>query len=108
MDTVHNSILFHNGSEITVTYEPYPENRFLRGYRADELIVDEFCGVSYLKMTPEEIQSRFNQWWNDVGQYEFSIHKGQITLKKKEAPDLGEFPLSQELNDFVDTLALGE
>lgn len=41
-------------------------------------------------------------------QYELIIENGRLEIKKKEAPDFGELSPSQELNDFVTTLAQGE
>lgn len=91
----------------------------VRGQRMNAIVYDEFAGIDlsqayaaqedpgWLGMTAEEVQGRFNQWRNDIGQYEFSINNGQITLKQKETPDFGEFSPSQELNDFVNTLTQG-
>ena len=131
MDTVRNGILFRNGSAITATYEPYPEYHHLdirdryiefrrderpavRGYRASNLIYDEFADVDWLDefnsiqigytMNNEEI---FNVW-HEAAQYEFSLVDGRVEFKKKAAPDFGELSPSQELNDFINALVQGE
>lgn len=97
----------------------------VRGYRAD-LVYDEFadfyrlddCSEQFIDMfnsvqtgytvSADDIYGAFNRWWNETGQYEFSVDRSKITIKQKEAPDFGELPPSQELNDFINTLAQGE
>lgn len=97
-----------------------------RGYRAHSLVYDEFAHFDWPEdyteplvdmfnsvqtgytISPDEVQDRFNKWWYEVGQYEFSIDGDKITIKQKEAPDFGELSPSQELNDFVNTLIQGE
>lgn len=97
-----------------------------RGHRAASLVYDEFADFDRLDeyyepfvdmfnsvqtgytISPEETFGAFNHWWNETGQYEFSIDSGKIIIKQKEAPDFGELSPSQELNDFVNTLVQGE
>lgn len=98
----------------------------LRGRLATNLVYDEFADLDQLgyyseplvdmfnsvqtgyAISLEETFGAFNRWWNETGQYEFSIDRSKITVKQKEAPDFGEFSPSQELNDFVNTLVQGE
>ena len=98
----------------------------LRGHRATNLVYDEFADLDQLgyyseplvdmfnsvqtgyTISPEETFGAFNHWWNETRQYEFSFDGRKITIKQKEAPDFGELSPSQELNDFVNTLAQGE
>lgn len=86
-----------------------------RGNRSHNLVYDVFANFDILEgyseplvISQDEMQSRFNKWWYEVGQYEFSIDGDKITIRQKEAPDFGELSPSQELNDFVNTLVRGE
>lgn len=98
----------------------------IRGRRATNLVYDEFADFDRLETYTEQLvdtfnsiqtgytvnavdtYGAFNRWWNEPGQYEFSIDGDKITIKQKDAPDFGELPPSQELNDFINTLAQGE
>lgn len=109
------------------TRTPFDEpNTTTRGHRASGLVYDEFAGFDWsgdyseslvdmfntvqtgYTVPTDEVQSLFNKWWYEVGQYEFSIDGDKITIKQKEAPDFGEISPSQELNDFVNALVRGE
>lgn len=97
-----------------------------RGHRAHNLVYDEFAHFDRLEdhteplvdminsvqtgysVSTDDTYDAFNRLWNEARQYEFSIDGGRITIKQKEAPDFGELSPSQELNDFVNTLAQGE
>lgn len=57
--------------------------------------------VSWLNMTPDEVQDRFNKWWIQTGQHEFSIDGDKITLKSKIVPDFGSFESSPEILDYI-------
>lgn len=102
------------------------ERPAVRGHRANNLIYDDFADFDQIDdfseplidlmnsvqpgytISPDEVQDRFNKWWYEVGQYEFSIDGDKIAIRQKEAPDFGELSPSQELNDFVNTLVQGE
>ena len=109
------------------TITPFDEpSTTARGYQASGLIYDEYAGFDWIdgryesfvdrfdsiqpgyEISPDEMQYRFDKWWYEVGQYEFSIDGDKITIRQKEAPDFGELSPSQELSDFVSTLARGE
>ena len=124
MDSENIRLEFVNGSTITSRYEPYPEFRHVdtrtpfdepyttvRGYRASNLLYDDFVGLNW----PDDIDSQQIVYgvreYRDVfglDEYEFSFNGDHIEMKKKAAPDFGEFSPSQELNDFVNTLIMGE
>lgn len=57
--------------------------------------------ISGLNLTPDEVQDRFNQWWIQTGQHEFSIDGDIITLKSKTVPDFGSFESSPEILDYI-------
>lgn len=57
--------------------------------------------ISWLNLTPDEVQDRFNQWWIQTGQHEFSIDGDIITLKSKIVPDFGSFESSPEILDYI-------
>lgn len=57
--------------------------------------------ISWLNLTPDEVQYRFNQWWIQTGQHEFSIYGDIITLKSKTVPDFGSFESSPEILDYI-------
>lgn len=57
--------------------------------------------VSWLNLTPDEVQDRFNQWWIQTGQHKFSIDGDVITLKSKIVPDFGSFESSPEILDYI-------
>lgn len=80
------SITFHNGSNMRVNSE---DIRIERTYRFGDILYDEFAGIDLLS------------------DYTFYLKDGKIDVKKKTAPDFGEFSPSQELNDFVNTLIQG-
>lgn len=86
---------------------------------ADSLYYDEFVDYDRVVDTFNSVQTGYtvnsndmigalDRWWNETGQYVFSIDGGKITIKQKEAPDFGELSPSQELNDFINTLVQGE
>lgn len=86
---------------------------YLNGYGANNLYYDEFVESniptnSFLD-TLNHYQPRYSIDF-DPADYEVVVSNGTFKLvkKEKEAPDFGEFSPSQELNDFADTLALGE
>ena len=74
-----------SGAPVRIVYE----NNSQRGHRSSGLVYDEFCEFS-------------------LDEYECSFNGYHFELKKKAAPDFGEISPSQELNDFVNTLTLGE
>ena len=57
--------------------------------------------ISWLNLTSDEVQDRFNQWWIQTGQHEFSIDGDVITLKSKIVPDFGSFESSPEILDYI-------
>lgn len=82
-----------------------------QSYYEDPFVIDDIVdmfnsvqtGSGYTMNSVE-----FFNAWQSMDEYEFSIVDGRIDIKKKEAPDLGEFSPSQELNNFVNTLIQGE
>lgn len=78
-------------------------------YYEDPFVVDDLIDT-FNSIQPGYVMNReeFLNVWLSADQYEFSIVDGRIDVKKKEAPDFGEFSPSQELNNFVNTLIQGE
>lgn len=111
--------------ERCIEFSPYEDA--VRGHRATTLVYDEFTNVDWLdrfnsyqpgyiiraddvrnRFNNDDIKTRFNQWWEETGQYEFFIDGDKIVLSKNEAPDFGEISPCQELNDFVGALTKGK
>lgn len=119
---MENSIRFRNGSEITAIYEPFPEfycsesvvedTYPVRGRRLEHTVIDEFGHINFYTSVDDTLSS-FLDTWNSIkldpidGRFVFR-DDGKLYFESAKAPDFGELSPSQELNDFVNTLAQGE
>lgn len=120
MDNENIRFEFVNGSTITGIYEPYPafmhidtrtpfdEPNTARGRQAPGLFYDEFVDEDWMDEFDSYYTTEGCQGGLNVDEYEFWFNGDRFAIKKKAAPDFGEISPSQELNDFVNTLVLGE
>lgn len=86
---------------------------YLNGHGANNLYYDEFVESNIITNSFLDTFNSYQPGYTidfDPADYEVVVSNGTFKLvkKEKEAPDFGEFSPSQELNDFVDTLVLGE